>query len=244
MKNCLVEPQNLIAKFCGLNKYRYLKKKEIFILLLTMLVSVVSSCGKSPDTSQNVNNTGEQTQKQKEEEAICSSKSPQQGEVLFSKNISITREFQRTIRYLCDGSVKSDEMETVVSPHGGDLIISPKVAQENKRTNYKGHWKIINRSLCSGRTSYRFNDPDMYEAVLFLDMSPGFFSFQVAAGENNIGYEFYACGKVDENGYCLEKGIQEMGTVIVNVDYKENTRPGTREFHPSEDECKPKPVNK
>ena len=201
---------------------------------------------KSSDEKQNSNNPTDQNlpQHEKEEKVTCSPSSTEKREILFTKNISITREYQRTIRYNCDGSVKSDELETIASPHGGDLIISPKVVQENKRTEYKGHWKIINRSFCEGRTSYRFNDPDMYKAVLFLDMSPGFFSFQITAGENFLDYDFYACSKVDENDVCLEKGIQENGTVILNVEYKENTRPGSREFHPTEDDCKPKPVNK
>ena len=84
----------------------------------------------------------------------------------------------------------------------------------------------------------------MYEAILFLDMSPGFFSFQVTAGENLIDYDFYACSKVDESGVCLEKGIQENGTVILNVEYKEITRSSFRGFRPTESECKAKPASK
>lgn len=222
------------------------KRKEVSILLITLFISIITACGKSSDEKQNSNNISDQNspQHEKEEKVTCNPSSTQERVILFTKNISITREYQRTIRYNCDGSVKSDELETVASPHGGEIIISPKAIQENKRTEYKGHWQIINSSFCEGRTSYRFNDPDMYKAVLFLDMSPGFFSFQITAGENLLDYDFYACSKVDENDVCLEKEIQENGTVILNVEYKENTRPGSREFHPTEDDCKPKPVNK
>jgi hypothetical protein len=187
-------------------------------------------------------NDSHNSHKPKEEPVYCHKNDFNPRPINTTKNIHIERQYQRVVRYNCQDQVTSDKVETVKSPHGGNVKIRPKVLDSlTQQPAYKGQWlKIENRQRCEGGT-VTFDDLDRMVANLFVDMAPGVFSFQVQAGTNIIDYIFYICKELDAKQECISKLVEEEGSLVLDVDYVEKNLQGIRQIHPTEEECKPQP---
>lgn len=144
-----------------------------------------------------------------------------------AQNIGLHRIYQHTIRYNCDGSVKSDKYETTQSPRAA-VRIHPKhhfFFHDSKFVN-----KNNNDTGCqAGRFFQNF----------VIDDAPGFCSMIVERGINEISYQFSYC-KEDDAGKCKgEEKIKESGSLFVKINYSEEKIDTPVHIHPSPEECKP-----
>jgi len=148
--------------------------------------------------------------------------------------VSLTRVFQRVVRYDCNGAVSSDQIETVQSPVD-TITINPKTSDKLYSSTFDNLTLNTSPNCIVGYNEFN------------VDYSEGWCNMRVASGNNQIRYRFYYCDQIvtkyDSQGnpytVCATDPILgEEGTTWINVSYSESTLPDTLSVHPDPDTCK------
>ena len=151
--------------------------------------------------------------------------------------VSLTRVYQRVIRYSCEGSVTSDKVETTGSP------VALINIQPQTRTNiYSSDFDNLTLNTSAGCI--------VDHAEFNVDYSYGWCNMRVASGTNQIRYRFYYCDqwttKYDENGNASQvctaiPVLREEGSTWIRVSYDEIHKPEVLEVRPSVESCQKPP---
>lgn len=147
--------------------------------------------------------------------------------------VSLTRVYQRVIRYDCNGHITSDKTETVASPT--QLVtIQPRTRTKLETSSFK--------NLTMGTKANCIFDMDNF----YVDYYDGWCSMRVGSGKNEISYDFTYCDesttRYDANGNpyqeCVGAGrSHETGTSWIDVSYSEENRSGSQEVRPTPESC-------
>ena len=172
------------------------------------------------------------------DKAVCETKtdfSIDDSKVIQKKTLDIRRVYQRVRRYNCSGKVISDKVETLLSPKERFSIEGQTFSEGEANIEFRA----INRQTCSTTSGdmsfalFSFEKSNRKKKWITADMSPAFFTTQVVRGENMFDYKFTSCLKYsklkDNSKICASERVLEEGTMVVDVVYKEKTRPGILE---------------
>jgi hypothetical protein len=152
----------------------------------------------------------------------------QPGTQVQHQEVEINRKFQRVIRHGCNGEILSDTVVTTDQPDGHVTI---GTAQEIKALAYMA--TVRNRTTCNGTTrTYAMPENETAErkpsARLHINTSPTLLHLHVLKDrENYLDYEFFSCSEITAARDCKDKSSLEKGTVILKVNYVEETLPTT-----------------
>ncbi len=146
-----------------------------------------------------------------------------------AKDYTITREFQRVVRYNCAGQAISDQTETV-SPPNIFVQISPQNAYHLDHAEYLDLSTNSSPGCIVSQTQFS------------IDTSPTACNMQVAVGLNQIKYSFFYCDgytqKPDGTQVCATPiHMDETGTLYINVKYQETTLQGETDVKPQASDC-------
>lgn len=150
--------------------------------------------------------------------------------------VSLTRVYQRVIRYDCNGHTTSDMTETVQSPTQL-MTIEPATRKNLETSSFK--------NLTMGTKANCIFDVGNF----YVDYYDGWCSMRVGSGKNQIEYDFTYCEqsttRYDSNGNATQECIgvgrtHETGKTWIDVSYNEEHREGTQEIRPSAESCSQK----
>ena len=149
--------------------------------------------------------------------------------IASAKSYTITRQFQRVVRYNCGGQVTSDKTETVAPPN-----IYVQISPQNGY--HLDHSAYLNLTTGSSPGCI------VSQTQFSIDTSPTACNMQVNPGLNQIQYSFYYCDgytqQTDGNQICTTPlHIDETGKIYINVVYQEETLNGSSEVKPDPTQC-------
>lgn len=155
------------------------------------------------------------------------------------QQVSIERHFQRVVRKDCTGKVVSDQIETVLPPHG-DIDLKPA-----RRLNKKaGYVQIFDSETCTERGTRLPNRNTMFlggfktitgdeEGKIKVkgDMAEAWLTFKVTQSANHLYYSYFEnCKNLQDTSICDPENEIASGIYNVFVTYTEKTLPGTNEM--------------
>lgn len=152
-------------------------------------------------------------------------------------NVNIERKFQRVIRMNCDGSVATNQIETVRSPRA-DVILRPSKRLQRDASIVK----LLGSETCDNKQSkLPMSDPFIFGQLsaitgdedgsikVKMDMAEALFTYKVTTGLNHIYYSYYdGCESENAREACGPRNEIRSGVYNVNVTYSEQTLPGQK----------------